>query len=146
VAEALRRNIDIEQIHAITTIDTFFIHKIKNIVDLEKILSTKPLSVELLKRAKTFGFTDDSIAKLSQVRSCDIRKKRIKHNIIAQFKMVDTCACEFEAESAYYYSSYDLGNEVKTKKTKSKKILIVGSGPIRIGQGIEFDYCSVHCV
>lgn len=146
VAEALRRNISIEEIHDITTIDSFFIHKVKKIADLEKQLATKPLSVQLLRRAKEFGFTDDSIAKLTKKNSQAIRRKRIQHKIIAQFKTVDTCACEFEAQSAYYYSSYDWGNEVDTKKTKTKKILIIGSGPIRIGQGIEFDYCSVHCV
>jgi carbamoyl-phosphate synthase large subunit len=142
----LRKNINIEQIHAITTIDQFFIHKFQKIVQLEQQLATKPLTYDLLRKAKEFGFTDDSIAKLSKKTAAYIRQKRLKYHIIAQYKTVDTCACEFEAKSAYYYSSYDPGNEVNTKKTKSKKILIIGSGPIRIGQGIEFDYCSVHCV
>jgi carbamoyl-phosphate synthase large subunit len=114
-------------------------------VELEKQLTTKPLSVELLSKAKAFGFTDNSIATLTKKTIGAIRKKRLQHHIVAQFKTVDTCACEFDATSAYYYSSYEPGNEVNTKKVKTKKILIIGSGPIRIGQGIEFDYCSVHC-
>jgi carbamoyl-phosphate synthase large subunit len=113
---------------------------------MERILTTKPLAIDLLRQAKEYGFTDDSIAALTKKSSSLIREKRLKNNIIAQFKTVDTCAGEFDAKSAYYYSSYDQGNEVNTKKTKPKKILIIGSGPIRIGQGIEFDYCSVHCV
>jgi carbamoyl-phosphate synthase large subunit len=115
-------------------------------VDLEKQLQTNKLSPQLVKRAKEFGFTDGCIARLTNKKDNDIRTYRLKHKIIAQFKTVDTCACEFDAHSAYYYSSYDSGNEVDTKPTKSKKILIIGSGPIRIGQGIEFDYCSVHCI
>jgi carbamoyl-phosphate synthase large subunit len=141
----LRRNISIDKIAKITTIDPFFINKIKNIVLMEKTLRSKKLTPELLLKAKHYGFTDKSIAKLVKSTEKVIHALRIKNKIIASFKSVDTCAGEFDAESAYYYSSYDSGNEVNTK-TKKKKILIIGSGPIRIGQGIEFDYCSVHCV
>ncbi|MDR0739791.1 MAG: carbamoyl-phosphate synthase large subunit [Mycoplasmataceae bacterium] len=146
VAEALRRGVSIQPINQITKIDTFFIFKIKKIIDMEKMLMVKQLTIDLLRQAKAYGFTDDSIAKLTNKKSSWIREKRIANNIIAQYKTVDTCAGEFEASSAYYYSSYDYGNEIDVKKHKSKKILVIGSGPIRIGQGIEFDYCSVHCV
>jgi carbamoyl-phosphate synthase large subunit len=129
-----------------TTMDSFYINKFKNIVDLEKTLQTTTLTPSLLLQAKRYGFTDASISKLTKIDVEKIYKMRLDNNIIANFKMVDTCACEFAASSAYYYSAYFSGNEVNTKKKHSKKILIIGSGPIRIGQGIEFDYCSVHCV
>jgi carbamoyl-phosphate synthase large subunit len=145
VSEALRKGISVEEIHNITTMDVFFIHKFKNIVNLEKELRSKSINKALLTKAKMYGFTDKSIAKLCNKTEKYIKQLRIKNHIIAQFKTVDTCGGEFKAHSDYYYSSYDEGNEVNTKKTK-KKILIIGSGPIRIGQGIEFDYCSVHCV
>ncbi|GHU47545.1 hypothetical protein FACS1894218_2180 [Bacilli bacterium] len=133
------------KIAKITTIDLFFINKIKNIVLMENTLRTQKLTPKLLLKAKHYGFTDKSIAKLAKSTEKVVHALRIKNKITANFKTVDTCAGEFEAESAYYYSSYDPVNEVNTK-TNKKKILIIGSGPIRIGQGIEFDYCSVHCV
>lgn len=146
IAQALRKGVSIEQINKITTMDVFYINKFKNIVDLEREMSTNSLSPSLLLKAKQFGFTDASIAKLTNKTTEEVYKLRLENKIIANFRMVDTCACEFEAKSTYYYSSYFSGNEVNTTKLKPKKILIIGSGPIRIGQGIEFDYCSVHCV
>ena len=145
IAEALRRNMTIEQISEITTIDKFFISKIKNIVDMEKRISESKLDIELLKQAKEMGFTDGVISRLTNIAEEEIKKMRLDNSIIANFKMVDTCAAEFDAQTPYYYSSYDEDNEADIK-TEKKKIMVLGSGPIRIGQGIEFDYCSVHCV
>ncbi len=145
VAENLRRGLTIEQIHEATTIDTFFISKINNLVKMEEALKTKNLSVELLKKAKQYGYTDNVISRFTKISVEDIKKLRKENNIEACFKMVDTCAAEFDAETPYYYSSYDEENEaLGTENTK--KVLVLGSGPIRIGQGIEFDYCSVHSV
>lgn len=144
IAENLRRGLTIEQIHEATTIDTFFISKINNLVMLEEELKTKNLSVELLKRAKQHGYTDNVISRFTKVSVEEIKKLRKDNKIEACFKMVDTCAAEFDAETPYYYSSYNDENEAISKENK-KRVLILGSGPIRIGQGIEFDYCSVHC-
>lgn len=145
IAEALRRGMTIERINEATTIDTFFISKINSLVKLEEELKNKNLSVDLLKRAKRYGYTDIAISRFSKVSIEEIKKLRQENKIIANFKMVDTCAAEFEAETPYYYSSFDDENEA-IDKDKKKKILVLGSGPIRIGQGIEFDYCSVHSV
>ena len=145
IAENLRRGMTIEQIHEATTIDTFFISKINNLVKLEEELKTKNLNLELLRKAKEYGYTDFVISRLSKVPVEEIKKKRLDNGIIATFKMVDTCAAEFDAETPYYYSSYDEGNEA-VEETDKKKVVVLGSGPIRIGQGIEFDYCSVHSV
>lgn len=146
IAQALRKGFSVQELSAMTKMDSFYINKFKNIVDLEKTLQTTMLTPPLLLLAKRYGFTDASISKLTKIDVEKIYKMRLDNNIIANFKMVDTCACEFAASSAYYYSAYFSGNEVNTQKKHSKKILIIGSGPIRIGQGIEFDYCSVHCV
>lgn len=145
VAENLRRGMTIEQIHEATTIDTFFIAKINNLVKMEEELKFKNLSPDLLRRAKKYGYTDICISRITKVPVDDIKKIRKENNIEATFKMVDTCAAEFDAETPYYYSSYDDENEAGGKSDK-KKVLVLGSGPIRIGQGIEFDYCSVHSV
>lgn len=145
VAENLRRGMSIEQIHQATTIDTFFISKINNLVKIEEKLKTNNLTLELLKEAKKYGYTDAVISRFTKVPVEEIKKKREENGIIAAFKMVDTCAAEFDAETPYYYSSYDDENEA-IDKTDKKKIVVLGSGPIRIGQGIEFDYCSVHSV
>lgn len=145
IAEALRRGLTIEHIHHITTIDKFFISKIKNLVDMEKTLSSEKLTVEILRRAKELGYTDKTIADLTGTKVEEIKKLRKENNIIANFKMVDTCSAEFEAQTPYYYSSYDEENEANID-TGKQKIMVLGSGPIRIGQGIEFDYCSVHSV
>ena len=145
IAEALRRGLTIEHIHHITTIDKFFISKIKVLVDMEKALETQKLTVDLLQRAKKLGYTDKTISELTKTQEEQIKMIRKENNIIANFKMVDTCSAEFEAKTPYYYSSYDEENEANID-TGKKKIIVLGSGPIRIGQGIEFDYCSVHCV
>ena len=145
IAEALRRGLTIEHIHHITTIDKFFISKIKNLVDMEKTLSNEKLTPETLRRAKELGYTDKTIAEFAGAKVEEIKKLRKENNIIANFKMVDTCSAEFEAQTPYYYSSYDEENEANIS-TGKQKIMVLGSGPIRIGQGIEFDYCSVHSV
>lgn len=145
IAEALRRGINVDTIHEITTIDKFFINKIQRIVKIEKRLKEEELTKELLTIAKKMGYTDKVISRLCGKQEEEIKNLRKENNIIANFKMVDTCAAEFDASTPYYYSSYDEENEAVDNGDK-KKILVLGSGPIRIGQGIEFDYCSVHCV
>jgi len=145
VAENLRRGLTIDQIHEATTIDTFFISKINNLVKMEEDLRTKNLSIELLKKAKQYGYTDGVISRFTKIPIEEIKKLRKENKIEACFKIVDTCAAEFDAETPYYYSSYDEENEALSKENR-KKVLVLGSGPIRIGQGIEFDYCSVHSV
>ena len=143
IAEALRKGISFDEIHKITKIDNWFISKIFNIVKMEKRLSCESLEKELLREAKRLEFTDKLIGILSGKNEEDIKNLRLKFGIRAAYKMVDTCAGEFEAQTPYYYSCYDGVNEVKSNK--KKKVLVLGSGPIRIGQGIEFDFCSVHC-
>ena len=144
IAEALRRGISIDTIHEITTVDKFFIGVAAKIVRMEKELSTKELDVDLVRRAKQYGFTDKVIASLNKTTEIKVRKFRKENNIVANYKMVDTCSAEFEAQTPYYYSSYDDENEAID--SGNRKIMVLGSGPIRIGQGIEFDYCSVHGV
>ena len=145
IAENLRRGMSIDHIHEVTKIDKFFISKINNLVNIENDLQNKSLDVDLLKKAKKLGFTDKVISQLTKISVDNIRKNREENNILASFKMVDTCAAEFEAQTPYYYSSYDDENET-TKNSGKQKVVVLGSGPIRIGQGIEFDYCSVHAV
>lgn len=147
IAEALRRGITIEKINSITKIDDFFLAKINELVSMEEKLKTQlleTLTPKLLRQAKRMGFPDVVIARYLDTDRKTIKKMRLDNGITAAYKMVDTCAAEFEAVSPYYYSTYDLFSEVK--KSDRKKILVIGSGPIRIGQGIEFDYCSVHSV
>jgi len=145
IAEAIRRGITPEYIHDITKIDEWFIDKIERLVRCELRLKNEELTRELLFDAKRMEFPDKVIAKLTGKTEKEIYDCRIKENIIAGFKMVDTCAAEFEAVTPYYYSCFDGENE-NTSVTDKKKVLVLGSGPIRIGQGIEFDFCSVHCV
>ena len=145
IAEAIRRGITPEYIHSITKIDEWFIDKIERLVRCEFRLKNEELTRELLFEAKRMEFPDKVIAKLTGKTEKEIYERRIKENIIAGFKMVDTCAAEFEAVTPYYYSCFDGENE-NTSVTDKKKVLVLGSGPIRIGQGIEFDFCSVHCV
>lgn len=147
IAEAIRRSVTLEEINEITKIDFFFLCKIKELVLMEeKLKSIEPeqLSKEVLKKAKKMGFTDRVIAKFVGVSKDEITALRKEQGIIATYKMVDTCAAEFEAETPYYYSTYDNYSEVKA--SNKEKVIVLGSGPIRIGQGIEFDYCSVHSV
>ena len=143
IAEALRRGIDYDTIHSITMIDEWFIDKFNNIVKMEKRLATEPLTKELLLEAKRIEFPDVVIGRLTGKKEREIKALRDEYNIHAAFKMVDTCAAEFEASTPYYYSCYKSENEVIETRPE-KKVLVLGSGPIRIGQGIEFDYCSVH--
>lgn len=144
IAEAIRKEIAVERICEITKIDRFFVGIIYKLVKMERELELNQMTPRLLEKAKKLGFTDKVIAKLSGKTEKEIKKLRDKYKIQASFKMVDTCAAEFEAKTPYYYSCYDDGCEVK--KSNKKKVMVLGSGPIRIGQGIEFDYCSVHGV
>ena len=143
IAEALRKGISYDTIYDITKIDRWFIDKLAVIVEMEHALQTQPLTVELLKEAKRIEFPDNVIAGLTGKNEREIREMRYANSIVAAFKMVDTCAAEFEASTPYYYSCYDGVNEA-VETNPPKKVLVLGSGPIRIGQGIEFDYCSVH--
>lgn len=143
IAEALRRGVTVAEIHAITTIDNFFLDKIENIVTMERRLS-REFSDEVLLAAKQIGFADKSIAELTGKTVFAIRDRRKQAGIVPSYKMVDTCAAEFEAVTPYYYSTYAQEDEVQ--RTVNRKVIVLGSGPIRIGQGIEFDYCSVHSV
>ena len=144
IAEAVRRRIPQEKIHEITRIDLWFIDKIAILTEMEAALRTQPLTEELLREAKRLEFPDYLIGKLSGRTEEEVKKQRLDAGIVAAYKMVDTCAAEFAAETPYYYSVYGGENEAFETKNK-KKVLVLGSGPIRIGQGIEFDFCSVHC-
>ena len=143
IAEALRKGIDYDTIYEITRIDRWFIDKIAVLVEMEHALETQPLSLELLKEAKRLEFPDSVIARLAGIEESAVKQMRDANHVTASFKMVDTCAAEFEASTPYYYSCYDGVNEA-VETNPPKKVLVLGSGPIRIGQGIEFDYCSVH--
>ncbi len=153
IAEAVRRGISYEVIHGITKIDLWFIDKIAILVEMEKKLRTEQLDEQLLKEAKRLEFPDEVIAKLTERPVRQIHQMRHQWGITAAYRMVDTCAAEFEAETPYYYSVFGSENEAvwdsfangDENEGKRKKILVLGSGPIRIGQGIEFDFCSVHC-
>ena len=144
IAEALRRGVKYEHIHEITKIDLWFIDKIAILVEMENRLKTEELTVDLLKEAKRIEFPDNVISQLTDIDETDIKKMRYDNGIVAAYKMVDTCAAEFEAETPYYYSVFGSENEA-AETNPQKKVLVLGSGPIRIGQGVEFDYCSVHC-
>ncbi len=144
IAEACHRGMSYDLIHEITKIDKWFIDKIGILVEMERRLISEPLTVELLQEAKRIEFPDHVIAELTGKSEELVKQMRLDAGITAAFKMVDTCAAEFEAATPYYYSCFDGENEADPKSDK-KKILVLGSGPIRIGQGIEFDFCSVHC-
>ena len=144
IAEALRRGVSYDKINEITKIDRWFIDKIAILVEMEGRLKTEPMTAELLKEAKRIQFPDNVIAALTGQSEQQVHDMRYEHGILAAYKMVDTCAAEFEASTPYYYSVYGSENEAAITKPE-KKVLVLGSGPIRIGQGIEFDYCSVHC-
>lgn len=145
IAEAVRRGISYDKIHSITKVDIWFIDKIAILVEMENRLLSEKLTPELVREAKRLEYPDSVIAKLATVSENDVKKIKTDNNIKAAFKIVDTCAAEFEASTPYYYSCYGSENELSCDNNK-KKIMVLGSGPIRIGQGIEFDYCSVHSV
>lgn len=144
IAEALRKGISYEEIHAITKIDVWFIDKLAILVEMEQALKEEELTEELLKEAKRLEFPDSVIARLTGRSEEAVRDLRYEKGITAAYKMVDTCAAEFAASTPYYYSVFGSENEVEETRER-KKVLVLGSGPIRIGQGIEFDFCSVHC-
>lgn len=144
IAEALRRGIAYEQIHEITKIDVWFIDKLAILVEMEQRLRQEELTTDLLKEAKRIEFPDKVIAELTGRSEEEIHDLRYENGIVAAYKMVDTCAAEFAAATPYYYSVFGSENEAEETGDR-KKVLVLGSGPIRIGQGIEFDYCSVHC-
>ncbi len=144
IAEALRRGIGYDTIHGLTQIDPWFIDRLAVLVKMEKRLKTEALTIPLLKEAKRMEFPDNVIAELTKKTEKEIHDLRYENGITAAYKMVDTCAAEFEAATPYYYSVFGSENEV-AETGSGKKVLVLGSGPIRIGQGIEFDYCSVHC-
>ena len=144
IGEALRRNVSIEEIHNYTKIDLFFLNKMKNIIDLEHLLKDNKGNIELLRKVKTFGFSDRVIAHRWEMTEAEITELRHKYNIRPVYKMVDTCAAEFASNTPYFYSTYEFENE--SIRSDKEKIVVLGSGPIRIGQGIEFDYATVHAI
>ena len=144
ISEAFRRSYTIKELEYLTKINPFFLAKVRNIVEMEEKIRKNKLKYDLIIEAKRMGFSDLQIAKIKGVSENEIRNQRDKFNLKPVYKIVDTCAGEFEAQTPYYYSTYEMENEVE--KDEQKKVLVLGSGPIRIGQGIEFDYCSVHAV
>ncbi|MBQ6975153.1 MAG: carbamoyl-phosphate synthase large subunit [Selenomonadaceae bacterium] len=146
IAEALRRNLaTVDEIHNITKVDKWFIHKIKKIADFEVKLAKEDLNLRNLRAAKDLGLCDKSIAELTKRTEKEVRELRFKNKIFPFYKMVDTCAAEFEAVTPYYYSTFS-AEEDEVENSGRRKVIVLGSGPIRIGQGVEFDYCSVHSV
>ncbi|MCI6035343.1 MAG: carbamoyl-phosphate synthase large subunit [Firmicutes bacterium] len=143
IAEAIRKGVSYDEIHEITMVDHWFIDKLAILVEMEDALEKGPLTVELLREAKRIEFPDTVISRLTGKSVEEIKKMRYDNGIVASYKMVDTCAAEFEAATPYYYSVYGGENEA-IETNDRKKVLVLGSGPIRIGQGIEFDFCSVH--
>ena len=144
IAEAFRRGYTIEEVHELTKINLYYLDIVKQIVELESKLSQNKEDLDVLKRAKRYGYSDYTIAKLWGTTEDEVRNLRKEHKLLPVYKMVDTCAAEFDSSTPYFYSSYDLENE--SKKSDKKSVLVIGSGPIRIGQGVEFDYATVHSV
>jgi len=146
MAEALRRGVaTVDEIHAITKVDKWFINKLKNITDIENKLAHEPLTPSLMQNAKRVGLSDVSIAEITGKSMDEIRTTRKSMGIMPCYKMVDTCAAEFEAATPYYYSTFRAQQD-EVQVSNKRKVIVLGSGPIRIGQGVEFDYCSVHSV
>ena len=144
IAELIRRNVDLGLIYDTTKIDMFFLEKIKNIVDEETVLAQNVGNIDVLKEVKKMGFSDKYIAKVWKKKEADIYLLRKEHNIYPVYKMIDTCSSEFESYVPYFYSTYEEENE--SIVSNKKKIIVLGAGPIRIGQGVEFDYSTVHAV
>ncbi|MGH1817447.1 carbamoyl-phosphate synthase large subunit [Enterococcus casseliflavus] len=144
VMEAIRRGYTIEDLNEMTKIDLFFLDKMLHIFEIEQALANEPQSLDVLKKAKQNGFTDKKIAELWETTEAQIRTLRHEQKILPVYKMVDTCAAEFESATPYFYSTYEFENE--SKRSEKESVLVLGSGPIRIGQGVEFDYATVHSV
>lgn len=144
IGEAIRRGTTLEELHEMTKIDYFFLNKFKNIIDMEHALKAHPGDIDYLIFAKRFGFSDRVIAHRFEMTEAEVYKLRQQHNICPVYKMVDTCAAEFESTTPYFYGTYEEENE--SLVTEKEKIIVLGSGPIRIGQGVEFDYATVHAV
>ncbi len=144
LAEAFRRGYSLQQTHDLTKISPYFLDIVKHLVELEDDLSTKPFDVETLITSKKYGFSDVTIARLWHTSSQEVREFRKQNEVLPVYKMIDTCAAEFASSTPYFYSAYDHENE--SQRTKKPSILVLGSGPIRIGQGVEFDYATVHSV
>lgn len=144
IAEAFRKDITIDDIYQLTKIDRFFLEKIQNIVKFENELKANPFDLATFKQAKKMGFSDQYIAQISKKTEQDIFKYRLENNIMPVYKMIDTCASEFNSYIPYFYGTYDSENE--SIASKRKKVVVLGSGPIRIGQGVEFDYSTVHAI
>lgn len=144
IGEAIRRGTTLEELHEMTKIDYFFLNKFKNIIDMEHALKANPGDIDYLKFAKRFGFSDRVIAHRFEMTEAEVYELRQQHNICPVYKMVDTCAAEFESTTPYFYGTYEEENE--SLVTDKEKIIVLGSGPIRIGQGVEFDYATVHAV
>ena len=144
VMEAIRRGYTIEDLNEMTKIDLFFLDKMLHIFEIERALANEPQSLDVLKKAKQNGFTDKKIAELWETTEAEIRTLRHEQKILPVYKMVDTCAAEFESATPYFYSTYEFENE--SKRSEKESVLVLGSGPIRIGQGVEFDYATVHSV
>lgn len=144
IGEAIRRGTTLEELHAMTKIDYFFLNKFKNIIDMEHALKVHPGDIDYLRFAKRFGFSDRVIAHRFEMTEAEVYDLRQQHNICPVYKMVDTCAAEFESTTPYFYGTYEEENE--SLVTEKEKIIVLGSGPIRIGQGVEFDYATVHAV
>src|SRR5699024_9864674 len=142
VAEAIRQGWSLEEIYEQSQIDLFFLHKVKNIVDFEEVLSQHIKDISILQQAKRKGFSDEYIAKVWGMKEKEVYELRQKEQVTPVYKMVDTCGAEFESSTPYYYGTYEEENE--SIVTEKEKILVLGSGPIRIGQGVEFDYATVH--
>ena len=144
LGEALRQGVTIEQIHEWSKIDLFFLYKFERIIALEKALAESSFDLELARKAKQFGFSDKTIAKLWNEKERKVYDWRTENGLVPVYKKVDTCAGEFESDTPYFYATYEIENE--SIRTDKKKVVVLGSGPIRIGQGVEFDYATVHCV
>ncbi|WP_251546350.1 carbamoyl-phosphate synthase large subunit [Limosilactobacillus caecicola] len=144
IAEAFRRGYSIDDIHELTKINDYFLDIVAHIVEMEAMIKQSTADVEVLKTAKKYGFSDVTIARLWGTQPDEVRQLRLANGIVPVYKMVDTCAAEFASSTPYFYSTYDYENE--SQRSKKPSILVIGSGPIRIGQGVEFDYATVHCV
>ena len=144
IAEAFRRGYSIDDVHELTKINDYFLDIVAHLVELEQAIKDQPNDVATLRQAKKYGFSDPTIARLWETTPVAVRDLRKANGIVPVYKMVDTCAAEFESATPYFYSTYDRENE--SQRTDKKSVLVIGSGPIRIGQGVEFDYATVHCV